>query len=80
MKKFIPNEATILKLKKELKDINSKLWDIENAKRNAEKKNIFDENFIQLARNVYKFNDKRAKIKLTINNSLGSNITEVKSY
>ena len=80
MKKFIPNEATILKLKKELKDINSKLWDIENAKRNAEKKNIFDENFIQLARNVYKFNDERAKIKLTINNSLGSNITEVKSY
>ena len=80
MKKFIPNEATILKLKKELKDINSKLWHIENAKRNAEKKNIFDENFIQLARNVYKFNDKRAKIKLTINNSLGSNITEVKSY
>ena len=80
MKKFIPNEATILKLKKELKDINSKLWDIENAKRNAEKKNIFDENFIQLARNVYKFNDKRTKIKLTINNSLGSNITEVKSY
>ena len=80
MKKFIPNEATILKLKKELKDINSKPWDIENAKRNAEKKNIFDENFIQLARNVYKFNDKRAKIKLTINNSLGSNITEVKSY
>ena len=80
MKKFIPNETAILKLKKELKDINSKLWDIENAKRNAEKKNIFDENFIQLARNVYKFNDKRAKIKLTINNSLGSNITEVKSY
>ena len=80
MKKFIPNEATILKLKKELKDINSKLWDIENAKRNAEKKNIFDENFIQLARNVYKFNDKRAKIKLSINKNLGSNIKEVKSY
>ena len=40
----------------------------------------FDEKFIQLARNVYKFNDERAKIKLAINNALGSNIKEVKSY
>ena len=44
------------------------------------KNNKFDEKFIQLARNVYKFNDERAKIKLAINSSLGSNIKEVKSY
>ena len=42
--------------------------------------NKFDEKFIELARNVYKFNDERAKIKLAINNALGSNIKEVKSY
>ena len=46
----------------------------------AEKNNQFDEKFIKLARNVYKFNDERAKIKLAINNALGSNIKEVKSY
>ena len=44
------------------------------------KKTDFDEKFIELARNVYKFNDERAKIKLAINNTLGSNIKEVKSY
>ena len=46
----------------------------------AEKNNDFGEKFIELARNVYKFNDERAKIKLAINNALGSNIKEVKSY
>ena len=56
------------------------LWDIEDGKRNAEKNKKFDERFIELARNVYKFNDERAKIKLKINNLLGSNIKEVKSY
>ncbi len=80
MKKFIPDQSGIMDLKKDLKNINLKLWDIEDSKRNAEKKNKFDEKFIELARNVYKFNDKRAKIKLTINNTLGSNIKEVKSY
>ena len=64
----------------ELKKINLKLWDIEDGKRNAEKNKKFDERFIELARNVYKFNDERAKIKLKINNLLGSNIKEVKSY
>ena len=80
MKKFIPDQSGIMDLKKDLKNINLKLWDIEDSKRNAEKKNKFDEKFIELARNVYKFNDERAKIKLTINNTLGSNIKEVKSY
>ena len=80
MKKFIPDESSIAKHKNDLKEINLKLWDIEDGKRSAEKKNDFNEKFIDLARNVYKFNDERAKIKLAINNALGSNIREVKSY
>jgi hypothetical protein len=80
MKKFIPNQYKILELINNLKEINLKLWDIEDGKRAAEKKNEFGEKFIELARNVYKYNDERAKIKLTIYNTLGSNIKEVKSY
>jgi hypothetical protein len=79
-KKYIPNSSIITKLFGELKNINQKLWDIEDGKRAAEKNNNFNDEFIQLARNVYKFNDERAKIKLAINNNLGSNIKEVKSY
>ena len=80
MKRFISDENIILKFKNNLKKINLKLWDIEDGKRLAEKNNNFDEKFIELARNVYKFNDERAKIKLAINNTLGSRIKEVKSY
>ena len=80
MKNFIPDNSKISKFKDSLKEINLKLWDIENGKRSAEKNNEFGEKFIELARKVYKFNDERAKIKLAINNALGSNIKEVKSY
>ena len=80
MKKFIPDHSKISKFQDSLKEINLKLWDIEDGKRSAEKNNEFGEKFIELARKVYKFNDERAKIKLAINNSLGSNIREVKSY
>ena len=80
VKKFIPDQSGISKYINDLKIINLKLWDIEDGKRAAEKNNNFDEKFIELARNVYKFNDERAKIKLAINTSLGSNIKEVKSY
>ena len=80
LKKSINDENKILSFKNDLKNINLKLWDIEDGKRSAEKNNQFDEKFIELARNVYKFNDERAKIKLAINNALGSNIKEVKSY
>ena len=80
LKKSINNESKISSFKNDLKNINLKLWDIEDGKRSAEKKNQFDEKFIELARNVYKFNDERAKIKLAINNAFGSNIKEVKSY
>jgi hypothetical protein len=80
MKKSIPDQNLIKDLIVKLKEINLKLWDIEDGKRAAEKENNFDEKFIELARSVYKFNDERAKIKLAINNTLGSNIKEVKSY
>ena len=80
LKKSINDESKILSFKNDLKNINLKLWDIEDGKRSAEKNNQFDEKLIQQARNVYKFNDERAKIKLAINNALGSNIKEVKSY
>ncbi len=80
MKEFIPNLNKVSNYRNDLKNINLKLWDIEDSKRNAEKNKKFDKEFIQLARNVYKFNDERAKIKLSINEILGSNIKEVKSY
>ena len=80
LKKSINDESKILSFKNDLKNINLKLWDIEDGKRLAEKNSQFDETFIELARSVYKFNDERAKIKLAINNAFGSNIKEVKSY
>ena len=80
LKKSINDESKILSFKIDLKNINLKLWNIEDGKRLAEKNSQFNEKFIELARNVYKFNDERAKIKLAINNALGSNIKEVKSY
>ena len=73
-------EGKLKNLIEDLRNINLELWEIEDAKRLAEKNNNFDEKFIQLARNVYKKNDLRAKIKSEINNHLGSNIKEVKSY
>ena len=78
--KFIPDQSNISKYISALKDINLQLWDIEDGKRAAEKNKDFGEKFITLARNVYKFNDERAKIKYEINKILGSNIKEVKSY
>jgi len=80
VKKFIPDQSNISKYINNLKEINLKLWDIEDGKRAAEKVKKFDDKFIELARNVYKLNDERAKIKLEINTTLGSNIKEVKSY
>jgi len=65
---------------KELKEINLKLWNIEDGKRNCEKKKDFGKTFIDLSRNVYLNNDKRAKIKSEINKILGSNINEIKKY
>ena len=63
-----------------LKSINEKLWIIENKKRRCEKLKKFDKNFINLARKVYIYNDKRASLKKDINDLSGSSIVEIKSH
>ena len=63
-----------------LKDINSKLWIIEDDKRLCEKNSDFGEKFIKLSRDIHFLNDKRASIKLDINNLTGSKIKEIKEY
>ena len=93
--KFIENEHSILKsqldlnVKKDelleklfnsLKEINSKLWVIEDDKRLCEKEKNFGDKFIKLSRDVHFLNDDRAKIKLEINNHTGSKLKEIKSY
>ena len=93
--KFINNEHSILKAQLEsnvksneklnsfyqsLKKINSKLWVIEDDKRQCEKNKDFGEKFIKLSRDVHFLNDDRAKIKLEINNHTGSTIKEIKEY
>jgi len=71
---------SVRQLRLELKAINQELWDIENAKRDHEKRNQFDDEFIQLARNVYLKNDLRAKVKKQINILCQSVIIEEKLY
>ena len=61
-------------------NINSKLWNIEDDIRECERKKLFDQTFIDLARSVYFMNDKRAKVKNDINKTFGSELVEVKSY
>ena len=93
--KFISNEHSILKdqldkniktdgklekLFQSLKEINAKLWVIEDDKRQCEKNKDFGEKFIRLSRDVHFLNDDRAKIKLEINNHTGSVIKEIKEY
>ena len=93
--KFIFNEHSILKnqfeknvksddklnkLFQDLKEINAKLWVIEDDKRDCEKNKDFGEKFIKLSRDVHFLNDTRAKIKLEMNNHTGSIIKEIKEY
>ncbi|MDA8992477.1 DUF6165 family protein [Candidatus Pelagibacter ubique] len=93
--KFINDEHSILKnqldnnvksdeklntLFKSLKNINAKLWVIEDDKRLCEKNSDFTEKFIKLSRDVHFLNDDRAKIKLEMNNHTGSKIKEIKEY
>ena len=93
--KFVINEHSILKdqlnkniksdeklnnLFQSLKEINAKLWVIEDDKRKCEKEKDFTEKFIKLSRDVHFLNDDRAKIKLEINNHSGSKIKEIKEY
>ena len=65
---------------KALKEINEKIWDIEDGIRDKERDKEFDDKFIELARSVYFSNDKRAEIKRAINMKLGSELIEEKSY
>ena len=69
-----------LELAEELRRINSKLWDVEDRIREKEKKKVFDNEFIQLARSVYMKNDQRSVIKRKINKAFGSELIEEKSY
>jgi hypothetical protein len=64
----------------QLKEINGALWDIEDAIRDEERKQRFEERFIELARNVYFTNDRRSRVKKELNLHLGSQIVEEKSY
>ena len=80
LEKNVKIDKKIEKLFQYLKDINNKLWDIEDEKRNCEKNKDFSDNFIKLSRDVHFLNDDRAKIKLEINNYTGSNIKEIKEY
>ena len=74
------SDEKIEKLFQQLKDINAKLWVIEDDKRDCEKNKDFGEKFIKLSRDVHFLNDDRAKIKLEINNHTGSAIKEIKEY
>ena len=74
------NNSSINDYLNQLIDVNSALWKIEDEIRYCEKNKKFDQKFIELARSVYINNDKRAKIKLAINNKFNSRIVEVKSY
>ena len=74
------NNNSINNYLNQLIDVNSTLWKIEDEIRDCEKNKRFDQKFIELARSVYITNDKRAEIKLEINNKFGSKIVEVKSY
>ena len=80
LKKNIEYEDIVKRLFQSLKDINSKLWTIEDDKRKCEKEKDFGETFIKLSRDVHFLNDDRAKIKLEINNITGSKIKEIKEY
>ena len=79
LKKYI-SENEINKFLLKLVNINSKLWDIEDDIRECERKKLFDQTFIDLARSVYFTNDERAKVKNDINKTFGSELVEVKSY
>jgi len=78
--KNIKNDDSLSNLFKSLKEINAKLWVIEDDKRMCEKNKDFGEKFIKLSRDVHFLNDNRAKIKLKINNHTDSKIKEIKEY
>ena len=76
----VKSDEKLNNLFQSLKDINAKLWVIEDDKRQHEKEKDFTEKFIKLSRDVHFLNDDRAKIKLEMNNLTGSKIKEIKEY
>ena len=79
-KKNVKIDDKLNQLFKSLKEINAKLWLIEDEKRMYEKNSDFGEKFIKLSRNVHFLNDERAKLKLKINDLTGSSVKEIKQY
>ena len=80
LEKNVKSDDKLKDLYQALKEINAKLWLIEDDKRQCEKDKDFGEKFIRLSRDVHFLNDDRAKIKLEINNHTGSAIKEIKEY
>ena len=80
LNKNVKSDQKIDDLFRSLKEINAKLWVIEDDKRLCEKNSDYGEKFIKLSRNIHFLNDDRAKIKLNINNHTGSKIKEIKEY
>ena len=80
LNKNIKNDDKLNNFFNSLKEINAKLWVIEDDKRMCEKNKDFGEKFIKLSRDVHFLNDERAKVKLEINNHTGSKIKEIKEY
>ena len=80
LEKNVKSDDKINKLFQDLKEINAKLWVIEDNKRDCEKNKDFGDKFIKLSRDVHFLNDDRAKIKLEMNNHTGSSIKEIKEY
>ena len=80
LEKNIKIDLKLKELLQNLKDVNNKLWEIENEKRLCEKNSDFGEIFIKTSRDIHSLNDKRSNIKLEINNYTGSKIKEIKEY
>ena len=80
LEKNVKSDDKLDKLFEDLKEINAKLWVIEDDKRDCEKNKDFGDKFIKLSRDVHFLNDDRAKIKLEMNNHTGSSIKEIKEY
>ena len=80
LNKNVESDEKLLELFNSLKEINSKLWVIEDNKRLCEKNSDFGEKFIKLSRDVHFLNDDRAKLKLEVNDHTGSKIKEIKEY
>ena len=74
------DHAAVAAMQRELKSVNEALWDIEDAIRDCERRQEFGSEFVRLARSVYQTNDRRAELKRRMNDALGSDLTEEKSY